>query len=234
MFKRLKKKAIQSIAAGSVIRIVIGAVMMAFAAVPAFRSHPVSILLFFGGLGLILWGVIRILRTAMGATLKGLKHTISAAGYTEAAVEADYAAAACFEKSEDIRIGQLFLYYRKGAVPGAIPNDKILWAYQSTTTHRSNGIKTGSSYNLILYREDAENCIILPVPDENTAREMLRAIDETMPWVVVGYTDDLKKMFLKHRDRFLELRYHQMPHGNKTGKTDSSAAESAPETGNNG
>lgn len=33
-----------------------------------------------------------------------------------------------------------------------------------------------------------------------------------LPWVVVGYTDDLKRMFNKDRAAFLNLRYNTVEH----------------------
>ena len=171
-----------------------------------------SVLVFIAGLVLIAVGIIRIVKAAKGETLKDLKKTIAEAGCTEASAEADYNAAQTFTKDGNIRVGKLFTYYISGATPKAIPNSKIMWTYQTTTTHRTNGIKTGTSYSLMVFVEGVKNNVTLSMPNEAVTREILRKMDETLPWVVVGYTDDLKRMFNKDRAQFLNLRYNKVEH----------------------
>lgn len=171
-----------------------------------------SVLVFLAGLVLIAVGIIRIVKAAKGETLKDLRKTIAEAGCTEASAEADYNAAQTFTKDGNIRVGKIFTYYITGATPKAIPNSKIMWTYQTTTTHRTNGIKTGTSYSLMVYVDGVKNNITLSMPNEAVTREILRKMDETLPWVVVGYTDDLKRLFNKNRTEFLDLRYNKVEH----------------------
>lgn len=174
--------------------------------------NVLSVLVFLAGLVLIAVGIIRIIKAAKGETLKDLRKTIAEAGCSEASAEADYNAAQTFTKDGNIRVGKLFTYYITGATPKAIPNSKIMWTYQTTTTHRTNGIKTGTSYSLMVYVDGVKNNITLSMPNEAVTREILRKMDETLPWVVVGYTDDLKRMFNKDRTQFLDLRYNKVEH----------------------
>ena len=37
-------------------------------------------------------------------------------------------------------------------------------------------------------------------------------MDSMYPWVVVGYTEDLKRMFFKDRAQFMQLRYNSVEH----------------------
>lgn len=171
-----------------------------------------SVLVFIAGLALIAFGIIRIMKAAKGDTLKELKKTIAEAGCTEASAEADYNAAQTFTKDGNIRVGKVFTYYISGATPKAIPNSKIMWTYQTTTTHRTNGIKTGTTYSLMVFVDGVKNSVTLSMPNEAVTREILRKMDETLPWVVVGYTDDLKRLFNKNRAEFLDLRYNKVEH----------------------
>lgn len=171
-----------------------------------------SVLVFIAGLVLIAVGIIRIMNAAKGKTLKDLRKTIAEAGCTEASAEADYNAAQTFTKDGNIRVGKLFTYYITGATPKAIPNSKIMWTYQTTTTHRTNGIKTGTTYSLMVFVDGVKNSVTLSMPNEAVTREILRKMDETLPWVVVGYTDDLKRLFNKNRTEFLNLRYNKVEH----------------------
>ncbi len=164
------------------------------------------------GLVLIILGIVRIWRAASGASLKKFRAILAEQGCTEMTAESDYNAARSYTKKGDLRIGRLFLYYMSGYKPMAIPNSKILWAYQTTTTHRTNGIKTGTTYSIMVYEDGRKGSIVLPVPNESTAHAMLDQINTTLPWVVVGYTDQLQKLFSKDRAQFLSLRYNTVEH----------------------
>lgn len=171
------------------------------------------IVLFLAGAALVVWGIIRIIRGAQGSFLQRFIADYQGAGLTDSAVESDINSAVSFTKRDTIKIGRLCTYYDLyGAIPRAIPNSKILWAYQNTTTHRTNGIKTGVTYSVMIYVDGRKDAFNIGVPDETTAQNMLTRINDTLPWVVVGYSDDLKKTFSKDRAQFLELRYNTVEH----------------------
>lgn len=93
------------------------------------------VVLFLGGVALIIWGIVRIIGGAKGSSLKTFLADIQNAGLTDSVVESDMAAATAYTKHNDIRLGRLCTYFGlNSAGPRAIPNNKILWAYQSTTT----------------------------------------------------------------------------------------------------
>lgn len=168
--------------------------------------------LFSIGLVTLAAGLIRIIKGLSGGYVKKLYEDISNAGYSESVIEADYAAAEPFDKKEETKMGKLMTYYTSGATVRAIPNNKIVWAYQNTVTHRTNGVKTGTTYNVVFFVEGYKNEITLSVPDEATAQKMLQRTDSMFPWVIVGYSDELKKMYKSDRDQFLKLRYNTCEH----------------------
>lgn len=171
------------------------------------------VILFLAGVGLVVWGIIRIVRGAGGTFMKRFIADYQGAGFTDTSVESDINSAVSFTKRDTIKIGRLCTYYDlNGAIPRAIPNNKILWAYQNTTTHRTNGIKTGVTYSVMIYVNGHKDAFNIGVPDEATAQNMLKRISDTFPWVVVGYSDDLKKTFNKDRAQFLQLRYNTVEH----------------------
>lgn len=171
------------------------------------------VFLFAAGAALILWGIIRIVKGARGSYIQRFIHDYQAAGYTDSAVESDLASAACYTKHNDIRIGRLCTYFGlNGAIPRAIPNNKIMWAYQNTTTHRTNGVKTGTTYSVMVFVEGLANSLNIGVPNEATAQDILKRMSEVFPWVVVGYSDELRKLFNKERAQFLQLRYNTVEH----------------------
>ena len=88
----------------------------------------------------------------------------------------------------------------------------MVWAYQSTTTHRTNGIKTGTTYALMVFAEGYKNALLVSVPDEQTAQDILQKIKERFPWVMLGYSKELEKMYKKEHEKFLSLLYNTVEH----------------------
>lgn len=180
-------------------------------------SSPVSmnsiyILLFAVGVALLIWGIFLLAKVAGGSSLKKLHRDIADAGYTEAAVESDFRAAQSYDKKGTLRVGRLMTYYIQGPNARAIPNAKMMWAYQTTVTHRTNGVKTGTTYNVMIYDEITPKGHTFAVANESIAKDMLTQINVTLPWVVVGYSDELKKLYNKDRSQFLQLRYNTCEH----------------------
>lgn len=171
------------------------------------------ILLFLSGAVLIIWGVLRIIKGSKGGYLKALHHDIELSGYPETYVESDFNTATFYAKKGQIRIGRLFTYYDvNGTQPRAIPNKKIMWAYQSTTTHRTNGIKTGTTYSVVIFADGYKTAFNIGVASQNAAQEILQRLNVSCPWVIVGYSDDLNALFHKNRTQFLDLRYNTVEH----------------------
>ena len=172
----------------------------------------IAVILATAGIVLVVISAIRLISALTGSSLNRLKEDMAAAGATEASLESDYNAAASFKKNGEIKVGRQFTYYMSGSTPRLIPNSKLLWAYQTTTTHRRNGINVGTTYSVVMYVDDKRNCVTLQMPNEANTQEMLKRINATLPWVVVGYTDELKRLFNKDRAQFLGLRYNTVEH----------------------
>ena len=165
---------------------------------------------FLFGLFLIILAVIRLVKALNGSYLKKLKADIASIGVNEFTAESDWNAAA--EICNGVKVGRLFTYYMEGSKPRAIPNTKILWCYQNTTTHRTNGIKTGTTYSVMIWIDGCKNASNIGMPNEATAQAMLQRFGAQFPWIVLGYSDDLRRMFHNDRARFLQLRYNTVDH----------------------
>ncbi len=175
-------------------------------------QNGVYLVVFFGGIILIAYSIFRMIKASTGGYLKSFQKSYLQAGYTEASIDADMNSAVNYLKKDAIKLGRLCIYDLQSITPRAIPVNKMLWAYQNTTTHRTNGIKTGVTYSINIYSEGHSKVQIISVPDETTAQDILQNIDRRYPWVVVGYTEDLKKMFFKDHSQFLQLRYNTVEH----------------------
>lgn len=162
------------------------------------------------GVLLIVLAAVRLIKAASGGYLKKLRADIASIGISEISADSDWTAAA--EICKGVKVGRLFTYYMEGSKPRAIPNTKILWSYQNTTTHRTNGIKTGTTYSIMIWVDGQKNASNIGMPNEATAQEMLKRFGNQCPWVVLGYSDELRKMFQNNRSQFMQLRYNTIDH----------------------
>lgn len=172
-------------------------------------GSAVKIYIVFGiGIGLVLIAVISFALALSGAGLKTFKKELEAAGLSESNAEFDYEGARVFSEKAGIRIGQRLTYFMKGRKPHAVPNDKIVWAFHRSVTHRVNGIKTVTTHETVLYNYD-KKIFQISVSKEAMAVEILQYIEQNMPWVVIGYDNDLDKMFRKEYQNFLDIAYNK-------------------------
>lgn len=165
----------------------------------------VYVLLVFG-LILMVIGVCILVSTVKGGSLKALKKELETYGITEDGADMEYENARIYG---DVRIGNRLTFYMVGSHPHVILNEKLVWAYQHTTTHRTNGIKTGTTYSVVLSTNEKKSTYV-NVANENMALSILQDIKQNIPWVVVGYSDDLKNMYNKDFANFLELLYNKV------------------------
>ncbi len=136
-----------------------------------------------------------------------MKKEIEASGYSEERVSSEYASAPVLNKGNELRIGKTFLFYLDGSKPRLIKNDSIVWAYQKTTTHRTNGIKTGTTYSILIYLADKKTRDI-SVNSEAVAKEVLQCMEQNIPRAVLGYSEELNRIYRREYDNFLKLRYN--------------------------
>lgn len=161
------------------------------------------------GVILIIAAVIALLYALTGGSLKGFKKQIEETGLGETDTEYEYEGAKLFYKKNDFRIGKRLTFYMTGSKPQLIMNDQIMWAYQQNTTHRTNGIKTGTTYQILIYSVNSKKIDRVDVPNENIGKEVLQYINETMPRAIVGYSDELMNLYRKNYQEFLKLRYYR-------------------------
>lgn len=163
------------------------------------------------GLGLVLiaLGVIILIRAIKGGSLKKFKKELEALGISEDSADVEYENARVFG---DIRIGSRLTFYMIGSAPHVLLNDKLVWAYQHTTTHRTNGIKTGTTYAVVLATSE-KKITNIPVKNESASISVLSDIQQYMPWVVLGYSDELRNLYNKDMANFLEIVYNKVKNG---------------------
>lgn len=109
------------------------------------------------------------------------------------------------EPSFGIRMNSEFIMFQNGAKTIFLPALEILWAYQQTTTHRTNGIKTGTSYNILLRTKNGKQYVTAVGNSEDSCREFLSALNQRMPHIILGYKKELLTMYNKNRSQMIEI-----------------------------
>ena len=76
-----------------------------------------------------------------------------------------------------------------------IPINDILWIYKQRTKHSVNFIPSGSSYKAILITRSGNRMEINA--KEKAVNTILETIFQRIPWIQIGYSDQLMKIFRK-------------------------------------
>lgn len=163
------------------------------------------------GIVLLIIAIWRFIFVIRGGCLKTIRKEMEAIGISEHDMDYEYEGAKLFSKGNDFRIGRRVTIFMSGSKAHVLSNAKIVWAYQKNTTHRTNGIKTGTTYEIVLKTYERKTFQIY-IPNETTGQEVLQYLNETMPWIVIGYNNDLSNMYQKDYQNFLQIRYNQVPH----------------------
>lgn len=144
-----------------------------------------------------LFGIWYVLSFFTGNYKKQPKKYIAAYGISESELASDLTYA-MHEKNMDIGKKYAMCY---GTTCYLIPYSQLLWTYVhiTKTTHRTYGIKTGTSYAYMVYFAMRDkNKYSVAVKSESEGQGIVQAICEMAPHVIGGYHDDLDKMFSKN------------------------------------
>lgn len=91
------------------------------------------------------------------------------------------------------RIARNFFMAPSGVKTILFESRELLWAYKITTTHRTNGIKTGTSYSVMLKLRNGRNYNI--GLGEQQVEDVLEVIGQRLPFVFIGYDKELERAY---------------------------------------
>ena len=132
-------------------------------------------------------------------------------GYLEK-VENDYMNSEKF--GNNLRIGKHFTFVIKGLKNVVIPNEEIIWAYNAKTTHRTNGIKTGTTFAIVIVNVEKKT-FNANMKNENTANAVLALYASLTDTIVLGYDVQFKIMINSNLEEFLNITYRNHIYGEK-------------------
>lgn len=173
------------------------------------RPAGAQICIFIGSLALLAAAIFPLVKSLTGGYQKQVKAKLSAMGDFESSAER---AAQFYESTEPVsgvRMGSEYVYFIHGADSILLRPWDIAWAYQSTTQHRTNGIPSGKTYAAILRTMDGRQ-YTLSMKEEQVQR-LLEAISLSLPGVVIGYTEDLERVYKQNRSAFSDRWEEKLP-----------------------
>ncbi|MCM1161061.1 MAG: hypothetical protein NC412_07540 [Roseburia sp.] len=97
------------------------------------------------------------------------------------------------------RIARDFIMAPNGADTILIESKELLWAYKITTTHRTNGIKTGTSYSVMLKLRNGKNYNL--GLSEQQVEDILEIIGQRLPFVFIGFDRELERAYNNKNSR---------------------------------
>lgn len=152
-------------------------------------------------------GIIFILISVLFSNRKVIKK-INAMDAAEAAkLEYDFQSA--YQVNKKLKIGKECTYIVSGFSSKLVINSEIIWAYLNKIDHRTNGIHTATSYNIVLYDINKKKYTI-SVANENTAQDVLHKYSEISDKIVLGYDKKYQTMISKNLDEFLNIAYNRI------------------------
>lgn len=158
----------------------------------------------------VLIAVLAVGIQMLGVGLKKIKKQIKMSGYDTSVIENDYETAGFSLKNNEFKIGRIASYCSQQNKPYMFLNRDIVWAYQMTTSHSTNGIKTGTTYSLYVWDVNKINYQI--IMSESAVQDAMAYMKQHMPWVILGYSEELKRAYNKDFNNFLEALYNKVPH----------------------
>lgn len=170
----------------------------------------------------LIWAILRIVKAMTGGYQGQIKKFIKNHPETgEAQISADYASA---RNVNGMRIGKLYTIYNDGPKTMILKNTDIAWAYLQRTTHKRNGVHTGTTYAVILKTMNKKTYTV-GLNNEDSVMQVLDEYSVVAPNVVLGYSDDLKKAYNKDINEF--VRMGQQMRADAEARAEAARAEAA-------
>ena len=171
-------------------------------------NSNISLILLVGfGLIFIIIALILLIRAVTGKCQKPINTYIAASGNPEAAtqrVESFLATAPAIHK---LQYDQNFICGQNGVATIFGETPKLVWAYKYTVNNKQLFITVSKSHSVMIAFTDGSR-YVYPVKKEAHAEEILAVLSQIAPKAIIGYNDQLEKMFRKDMNGFLNLKYN--------------------------
>ncbi len=166
-------------------------------------TEGVTYLLSIGAVVCLICATVMLVRAITGAYQKDVVKFCADTGDKEQALERMSTYYESAQPVSGIIIADNWIMFQQGAHTRVWPLEKFLWAYKKTTEHRRNGIKTGTTYSVVICNT-AKRRFELAMREQEV-QDALQYIVENSPTTVVGYNNKLDKMYQKDLDKFQRI-----------------------------
>lgn len=168
-------------------------------------TYTTSIVFILGGLLCILVAIFILVYILSGLSIRKAKKVISQNG-SLAEQEANYDYQNAKQLTKAIRIGKKYTYINDALSVTVINNDEVVWVYWGRTEKRAYGIKVNVTYSVNIATANGKIKKV-SVKKEAQAKEVVEYYDG-FEHIILGYSDELLKMFNKDREEFMNLKYN--------------------------
>jgi hypothetical protein len=97
----------------------------------------------------------------------------------------------------NLHLTPTWLSHLKSAELNATRFEDIAWVYKMVTTHRTNGVKTGTTYSAQIWDRHGVQ-IIIPAK-EDLVNQILNAVVQRAPWALAGHNVEIEKAWKSNR-----------------------------------
>lgn len=122
-------------------------------------------------------------------------------------LDSDYMSAACINKN--LRIGRYYTFIMSTMNGAVRKNDEIVWAFMSKTTHRTNGVPTGTTYAVTVYDVNGKSYSI-QAKNEQMCQEILQKYAQISDRIIIGYDDEYMRLMRTNFKQFLSIAYNRI------------------------
>ena len=168
-----------------------------------------SIALLAGAVLLLALGIVPMIKALRGGYQKQVREKLEESGSLEAEAEKAERFYDSAPETSGVRMDRNYVFFQNGAESILLRPWDVAWAYQSTTQHRTNGIPTGKTYAAVLRTMDGKSYTL--GMKEKEVQALLAAIQTALPGVVLGYDDELEKLYKSDRNAFRKRWEEKMP-----------------------
>ncbi len=154
-------------------------------------------------------GIVPIIKAFCGGFQKQVRSKLEESGPLEMEAEKAERFYDSAQEVSGVKMDRNYVFFQNGAESVLLRPWDLAWAYQSTTQHRTNGIPTGKTYSAILRTMDGKTYTL--GMKEQQVQSLLSAIQTSLPGVVLGYDDELEKLYKSDRAAFRRRWEDKMP-----------------------
>lgn len=128
---------------------------------------------------------------------------------------------------------EMFMFYEKNKKLLVFDPKDMLWAYEQVIKRKSGLITVGKDYSVMIKLADGTQAAI--ACGQNTIKQYLHCLQSVCPDIILGYSDELKRMYSKDRYRMVaevnrrrEERMRNKPNGHSDTTTSREQTDTAP------